>query len=529
MPDIAEQGFPQVTDAAPPQAAVAGYHWYKRLGGQWVYVKATADPVWTDPNVLPGRFYDYYVASYNGAGESPASNIVSVSIPLPGGASPMSERSTTFQGLQIGPENTAAPGTQVAATKRLLCTQIEVNPKPMVTLYRPIGTKGHTAAAKGKEHSENKLSGILAYNDAVYLFESLLKASGGPTPVPGGAVSQKWTYNPSQKAPETPQTFTVESGSIQGASRFGYGVVSALNLKFTEKDCTVDGTMLGQIIQDNVVMTAACPEVARVPVDPATIAIMAGSTPGTMQVLKRLIDAEFQMPDRWKAQKFFDPSQKSFTGLTESGGTFAGKITTEQNTDADSLLLSLRSGSIVYVGVSAQGPLIEAGAPLVNPAAAPTLSTAISGGTIPAGTYLLGYTYVTPSGETQLSPTASQVTTGAASTLLATAPALPLPTGATGINYYAGTAANALTLVGSSTANTLLLASLPAGGAAPPAVNAASTNIYYSFSYTLPVYLESTNRADHNDVWGNDFSFKVADDNAFGLCQATIINKMTTL
>ena len=439
----------------------------------------------------------------------------------------MSERSTTFQGLQIGPENTAAPGTQVAATKRLLCTQIEVNPKPMVTLYRPIGTKGHTAAAKGKEHSENKLSGIVAYNDIVYLFESILKASGGPTPVAGGALSQKWFYNPSQKAPETPQTYTVESGSIQGASRFGFGVVSALNLKFTEKDCAVDGTMLGQIIQDNVAMTAPCPEVARVPVDPATIAILAGSTPSTMQVLKRLIEAEFQMPDRWKAQKFFDPSQKSFSGLTESGGTFGGKVTTEQNSDADSLLSSLRNGSIVYVGVSAQGPLIEAGAPLANPGAAPTVSTAVSGGSIPAATYLVAFTYVTPSGETLPSANASQVTTGAASTLLVTAPALPA--GATSINVYAGTAAGALTLVGSSAASTLLLASLPAGGAAPPAVNAASTNIYYSFSFAMPVYLESTDRADHSDVCGNDFSFKIADDNAFGLCQATVINKMTAL
>ncbi len=45
--------------------------------------------------------------------------------------------------------------------------------------------------------------------------------------------------------------------------------------------------------------------------------------------------------------------------------------------------------------------------PLANPTAAPTLSTTNSGGTIPPGTYQVGYTELSQSGETLLSPLAS--------------------------------------------------------------------------------------------------------------------------
>lgn len=88
------------------------------------------------------------------------------------GGSTMAERATILEGVQLAVETT--PGTAVAAAKRLLCSQIQFDPKPKITKFRPMGSKVTTAVVAGKELSEGTLKGILAYNDIVYLLSSLL-------------------------------------------------------------------------------------------------------------------------------------------------------------------------------------------------------------------------------------------------------------------------------------------------------------------------------------------------------------------
>jgi hypothetical protein len=76
--------------------------------------------------------------------------------------------------------------------------------------------------------------------------------------------------------------------------------------------------------------------------------------------------------------------------------------------------------------------------PITPPSTATTSTTATSGGTIPAGTYTIFVTAVGGWGESAPSPTQTQATTGAASTItIATWPAMPA--GAWGFNVYMGT------------------------------------------------------------------------------------------
>ncbi len=114
---------------------------------------------------------------------------------------------------------------------------------------------------------------------------------------------------------------------------------------------------------------------------------------------------------------------------------------------------------------------VDVVASLANPTAAPSVSTATTGGSIAAGTYYLGYTYTTAAGQTVLSPTAAVTTTGTTSTITLTTPALP--SGCTGITAYEGAAANATILALASTTNTATLTTLPSGSLPAPVTNTA--------------------------------------------------------
>jgi hypothetical protein len=114
---------------------------------------------------------------------------------------------------------------------------------------------------------------------------------------------------------------------------------------------------------------------------------------------------------------------------------------------------------------------------LPPPADAPTLTTNAAGGTILAGTYTIGYTWVDAAGETQISALSSITTTGATSTITITVPALPA--GATGWNLYVGAINSASPLFeqpGSPFATTPQTITAPPAvvGDQPPAVNSTT-------------------------------------------------------
>jgi hypothetical protein len=137
------------------------------------------------------------------------------------------------------------------------------------------------------------------------------------------------------------------------------------------------------------------------------------------------------------------------------------------------LFFSLRTdtpASAVLVG----GPAVA------SPTAAPALATAATGGTLAAGTWSVAYSWTTASGETEVSPAATQVTTGAASTITVTPPATPA--GATGYNVYVSLVVNALALAKSNaavqTGATYTFTAAPAtGNAAVPGTNTTANGI----------------------------------------------------
>lgn len=106
-----------------------------------------------------------------------------------------------------------------------------------------------------------------------------------------------------------------------------------------------------------------------------------------------------------------------------------------------------------------------------SPQVAPTVSVGGTDGTVGAGQYFVGYTFITAAGETQISPLAAITKT---TTQHLTVASIAFPTGATGINFYCSTAPNSGEIGFSKTLGAASATNLTADGTVahtPPSVN----------------------------------------------------------
>lgn len=133
---------------------------------------------------------------------------------------------------------------------------------------------------------------------------------------------------------------------------------------------------------------------------------------------------------------------------------------------------------------------VDVVASLVTPTTAPTVTTATTGGSIAAGTYLCSYSWTTDAGETAVSSSGTITTTGATSTVTITAPT-SLPVGATGMNVYISTAGGGTGTEirgGFSGSNVLTLTVLPSGTASAPSSNTAVASDPWGKDYQIVAF-----------------------------------------
>lgn len=143
---------------------------------------------------------------------------------------------------------------------------------------------------------------------------------------------------------------------------------------------------------------------------------------------------------------------------------------------------------------------------LATPTVAPTLGTAASGGTIPAGSYTIKYSWINASGETLLGPSSVQVTTGSASTITITTPALP--SGATGFNAYL-TAGGTPGKIGTSATNSVTLTSLSPTGSLPTNNSATIASTIDLTALVTPSHSIDMSGTDHGNGAGGSGGVKI--------------------
>lgn len=138
--------------------------------------------------------------------------------------------------------------------------------------------------------------------------------------------------------------------------------------------------------------------------------------------------------------------------------------------------------------------------------AAPTLSTAATGGTIPAATYSVRITARSGFGETTATASVTQATSGATSTLTVTLPAAGLPLGA---NIYIGPAGTEVLQGTGMAGQAIVFTSIAAGTAAVPGANtSADPNAYDGLltnTLALGGYIKALNAPLGSTAPGVDF------------------------
>lgn len=173
----------------------------------------------------------------------------------------MAENASVFQGVQLGVESVS--GTQVPAIRRLAALSIEQTPNEPIIPFRPMGSKYPTLTMKQKGHAEAAITGNQSFSDLVYPFSGLFGNAAITTPG-GGTLSRQWLWLPKTRITDDPRTFTVESGSVDGAQLMTYGLFNSLTLRWSAEEASVQGAMLGRLLQEGITLTTGINEVQQV-------------------------------------------------------------------------------------------------------------------------------------------------------------------------------------------------------------------------------------------------------------------------
>lgn len=169
----------------------------------------------------------------------------------------MPDRASVFEVTQLGPEVT--PGTAVAATKKLLGTTIIPSIKTENSKHRARGSRFTNVAIQNKEWTEADIEQEVGmYTDTGHLLAGLLGMPSTSNPS-SGVYLHEW--DPLTFTGLTPKTFTVQNGGYVRAQRFPYGLITGLGMEFTRDEVTLSGSMIGQLTEDAITLTAGTAEV----------------------------------------------------------------------------------------------------------------------------------------------------------------------------------------------------------------------------------------------------------------------------
>lgn len=162
----------------------------------------------------------------------------------------MADRSTVFERVQIGKETT--PGVAVKPNRNL--GSISLNPSFQIETKarKPKGSKWNRVVTTNKDWTEGDVEGDAVYDELPFVLASAL---GNVTPTtPGGAtLARRWEFSVSTSNPDTPASFTLETGSELRAMRVAFATLTELGFEFSREDATISGAFIGQKMTDDKV------------------------------------------------------------------------------------------------------------------------------------------------------------------------------------------------------------------------------------------------------------------------------------
>jgi len=274
-------------------------------------------------------------------------------------------RASSLQGVYVSLEAANAPGTIVTPAKRWPNFQLMTKPTIPNKVVKYSGSKAATAMQLGQEQSDSTWNAAGDYNLLAYVLASLLGNPGLPTALGQGAYQWTWNVSPTLPLP-APATYSVDQGSARGGERFGYGVFSALQFKWSQQDAGLSGNMFGQQLQRNIapqmlVVTnpATVTELPVVAVMPKSVGAWLSTDSGaTFSRLQKDLDGELRINNVWKPDYHANEQNSSFDDIFEEMPDMGLTFTVEEGTEADTFMQRLYAGQMVHVGMKSIGPLI---------------------------------------------------------------------------------------------------------------------------------------------------------------------------
>ena len=269
----------------------------------------------------------------------------------------MADRFTVNQRLQLGVESTSTPGTPVTTGMKLLeCYDWTLGIDGDVKFYKPTGHKYDTEQEENTEWVAGTLGGILDYNGVLY---PLASVCGSASPVAHGpsVTAKDWIYTPPVTGSATPQTYTAQQGDAVRAHQCAYGIFMDFGYKFTRKDVSVSGKLMGQALSDGITLGSSPTAVAMAPVAAKHINLYLDSSSGALGTtqLTRVLAGDFAFTGVYGPAFFMNRSQLSYTTHVDLAPKAVFKLKMEADANGMAPLSYLQAGTTYWLRVQGLG------------------------------------------------------------------------------------------------------------------------------------------------------------------------------
>lgn len=273
----------------------------------------------------------------------------------------MTDEMWALQRSQLGTQS--ALNTLVPATVRLVSMMIDDTDVPSMHEYGPQGELFDTLEEIGLESSTFKLSGVLDYNEALYLFTNMFGTPATSTPV-GGTDSRKHIWTPPVDDVWTPKPMSLERGSTSGRARtYADFIIKTLAFDHGMDKYDPSGDAFGNPVTTGASLTSSLAAVGpQVPVKGEQTNVYLDSTnqfSGSPTQLTRYFEHKYSIADAFAPEYPGTRSTNGFTTFAQLKPKATGTLTMEADSVGEGIFADIRAGSIMYLRVDSLGPIIE--------------------------------------------------------------------------------------------------------------------------------------------------------------------------
>jgi hypothetical protein len=270
----------------------------------------------------------------------------------------MAERAAVFEGLQIGKETTPGTSPATGAKKRLPSLVLAQTIEADATVYKANGGKFAVTSALGMESWQSSVSGPATYNELAYVLCSAVQGVTATEMGTSGVYS--WTFAPNQSAPDSMQTYEIQTGSTVRAQQVNFASFTDVGFEFTRKDVKMTGQIIAQRLTDGITMTTAPTTVPLQPIVPNQVTVFLNTTHTTLGTTKllRVLNCKWSSKGKLGPLWAVNKTDPSWVATVEKAPTTEIEIQVEATSLGMALLSDLRGGTKVFVRISCVGPLV---------------------------------------------------------------------------------------------------------------------------------------------------------------------------